>query len=148
MRILIVLALGALGCSGDQSCPDLSGTYLLNVAEGEVRITMRQDKCATMTLETLEPMPADSSDTFPERHVLHLDGMAHPDSGWLGGYSQQHTTAQFLGDSLRVVVRFGPGINANVVTWIYHLTNNKDLSIKVRNNQGSNPPIEVARRMM
>jgi hypothetical protein len=74
------------------SCPDLSGRYVLQGEDGRVLVTIRQDRCGKVTIKW--------GDDDVE-HGLRLDGTFRRDIAWFGARDRS-------GGLERPVSRYGP----------------------------------------
>jgi hypothetical protein len=129
MKMVLCLAV-APALTAASKCADLSGTYLLQGEDGQVRFSIKQHNCDRMII-VRENNYLGTMTT--EKHDLTLDGTEHADTPWLGGRKGGKTTARFLGSQLRV--------DANVegdatLTMIYSLTSARDLQIEDLDNRG------------
>ena len=80
------------------TCPDLSGRYVIQGEDGRVYVTVKQTRCERITIEWLIHSHPDTSRTT---HALPLDGKFHTDTDWFGERGQRLTSAQFRSDTLR-----------------------------------------------
>ena len=111
-------------------CADLSGTYLLQGEDGQVRFSIKQHNCDRMIIVRENNYLGTIS---TEKHDLMLDGREHADTPWLGGRKGGKTTAKFLGSQLRVDAKVEGDAT---LTMIYSLTSARDLQIEDLDSQG------------
>src|ERR1035438_3127418 len=97
-RMVLCLAVAST-LTAASKCADLSGTYLLQGEDGQVRFSIKQHNCDRMIIVRENNYLGTIS---TEKHDLMLDGREHADTPWLGGRKGGKTTAKFLGSQLRV----------------------------------------------
>jgi hypothetical protein len=129
MKTVLCLA-AAPALTAASKCPDLSGTYMLQGEDGQVRISMQQVNCDRMIIVRENNYLGTIS---TEKHDLALDGREHADTPWLGSRRRSKTSAKFIGSELRVDTK-GEGDVA--FTMVYSLTSARDLKTEDLDNQG------------
>jgi hypothetical protein len=97
------LLLMPAGGSGQVTCPDLTGRYVIQGEDGRVYLTIEQKRCAVVSIEWTTSYLSNK----PRRstHTLSLDGAFHRDRGWFGASEDQLTSAQFRGSALELVAK-------------------------------------------
>ena len=122
----------SMGCSTQQpsrteavaatpKCLDVSGKYVIQGEDGQVHISILQERCDRATIRR------DSGylgKITSEEHVLKLDGTVQEDSPWLGSTDRYETSAKFNNSALQIEARTGKG---STLTMIYSLTPDGDL---------------------
>ena len=102
-------------------CLDVSGKYIFQGEDGQVHISILQQRCDRVTIRR------DSGylgKITSEEHVLKLDGTIQKDSPWLGSADQYETSAKFNRSTLQIEARATTG---STLTMIYSLTSAGDL---------------------
>ena len=121
--------------AGDQ-CPNLSGAYVLQGEDGQVRISIRQRGCESITI--VRKTSYLDAPIVAETHALTLDGKAQPDAPWYGESPRQvRTSAKFVGSELVIE---GKAAGDLPLTVIYSLNSDRDLQeepIIDRNRRGA-----------
>ena len=138
-RMVLCLAVAST-LTAASKCADLSGTYLLQGEDGQVRFSIKQHNCDRMIIVRENNYLGTIS---TEKHDLMLDGREHADTPWLGGRKGGKTTAKFLGSQLRVDAKVEGDAT---LTMIYSLTSARDLQIEDLDNQGHDEGTSVAAR--
>jgi hypothetical protein len=123
----------SMGCSTQQpnrrteavaatpECLDVSGKYMSQGEDGQVHISILQERCDRATIRR------DSGylgKITSEEHVLKLDGTVQEDSPWLGSTDRYETSAKFNRSALQIEARTTAG---RTLTMIYSLTPEGDL---------------------
>ena len=123
----------SMGCSTQQpssrteavaatpKCLDVSGKYMFQGEDGQVHISILQERCDRATIRR------DSGylgKITSEEHVLKLDGTVQEDSPWLGSADRYETSAKFNHSALQIEARTTRG---STLTMIYSLTSESDL---------------------
>jgi hypothetical protein len=102
-------------------CLDVSGKYMFQGEDGQVHISILQERCDRATIRR------DSGylgKITSEEHVLKLDGTVQEDSPWLGSTDRYETSAKFNRSALQIEARTTTG---RTLTMIYSLTPEGDL---------------------
>ena len=109
------------GVTVRSQCPDLSGNYMIQGEDGEVHISVKQERCDRINIVRNSGYPGTITS---EVHVLKLDGKVQEDSPWMGSADQYKTSAKFDGSVLQLQARTPRG---TTLTMIYSLTPDRDL---------------------
>jgi hypothetical protein len=102
-------------------CPDVSGKYMFQGEDGQVHISILQERCDRAIIRR------DSGylgKITSEEHVLKFDGTVQDDSPWLGSTDRYETSAKFNDSALQIEARTTTG---STLTMIYSLTSEGDL---------------------
>ena len=83
-------------------CPDLSGQYVIQGEDGQVRLTITQKGCEEIRIDRTANYPGKAT---TEQHNLKIDGKFQGDTPWLGGSERVQTSAKFISAALEIVVR-------------------------------------------
>lgn len=121
LAITAISLLPVPNASAGPQCPNLSGDYLLQGEDGQVRITIDQLDCDRVDIIRKNNYMGTLTS---EKHALKLDGKEQEDSPWLGGAEQCRTVARFVGAELQVKAKTSGG---STLTTIYSLTRLGDL---------------------
>ena len=138
------------GCSTQRSpteaistapkCSDLSGKYMIQGEDGQVHISIEQERCDRVTIRRESGYLGTITS---EKHVLKLDGTVQEDSPWFGSTNQYKTSAKFNNSALQIEARTTTG---STLTMIYSLTPEGDLLIDdILNGRRAGGPV-VAKR--
>jgi hypothetical protein len=121
-------------------CPDLSGRYMIQGEDGQVHISIQQERCDRITIRReIGYLGTITGET----HVLKLNGTAQDDPPWFGGTEQYKTSAKFNDAVLQIE---GTSNAGTTLTVIYSLNLEGDLLEKVViNGRGGGAPT-VAKR--
>jgi glutamine amidotransferase-like uncharacterized protein len=123
----------AMGCSTQKpngrtevavatpECLDVSGKYMYQGSDGQVHISIAQERCDRVTIRRDTGYLGKITS---EEHVLKLDGKVHEDSPWLGSTDQYKTSAKFNRSALQIETTSSKG---STLTMIYSLTSEGDL---------------------
>jgi len=102
-------------------CLDVSGKYIFQGEDGQVHISILQERCDRVTIRR------DSGylgKITSEEHVLKLDGTVQDDASWLGSTDRYQTSAKFNDSTLQFEARTTTG---STLTMIYSLNSEGDL---------------------
>jgi hypothetical protein len=123
-------------------CPNLSGNYLIQGEDGQVKISINQHGCDRIKIVRRSGY---LGTTTAEKHSLRLDATNQKDSPWLGEAEKCRTSAKFVGSELQVEATTRRGAT---LTLIYSLSPDRDLleaALIGRRGDGRGVP-SVARR--
>ena len=137
-QLLIALTAGVFwvgawstGCSTQRSpteaistapkCSDLSGKYMIQGEDGQVHISIEQERCDRVTIRRESGYLGTITS---EKHVLKLDGTVQEDSPWFGSTNQYKTSAKFNNSALQIEARAPTG---STLSMIYSRTPEGDL---------------------
>jgi hypothetical protein len=123
MRTVLFLA-AAPALLAASRCPDLSGAYLLQGEDGQVRISIKQHNCDRIVIVRENNYLGTITS---ETHTLALDGKEHPDTPWLGARKPGQTSARFQGSELWIETKTAGDAT---LAMIYSLTADRDLQAK------------------
>ena len=115
-------------------CQNLSGRYLIEGEDGQVRITIEQQRCERISIIRRTGYLGNITS---ETHTLTLDGRVRNDAMWFGGSDEcRETSAAFAGSTLRIEARAAQG---RVLTITYSLTPARDILEDVLDGRGLGP---------
>jgi hypothetical protein len=128
LGLCIFLSLCAFA-KGADLCPDLSGQYVIQGEDGQVRVTITQKGCEEIRIDRTANY---HGKTTTEQHNLKIDGKFQGDTPWLGGSDRVQTSAKFISAALEIVVR---PLSARTDTefsarFLYVLRSSGDLDIR------------------
>jgi hypothetical protein len=103
------------------ACPDLSGKYIFQGEDGQVHISIEQERCDRVAIRRETGYLGTITS---EKHVLKLDGTVQKDSPWLGSTDQYKTAAKFNDSALQIEARSNTG---STLRMIYSRTPEGDL---------------------
>src|SRR2546422_3072332 len=109
------------GVTVRSQCPDLSGNYMIQGEDGEVHISVKQERCDRINIVRNSGYPGTITS---EVHMLKLDGKVQEDSPWMGSADQYKTSAKFDGSVLQLQARTPRGTTLRM---IYSLTPDRHL---------------------
>jgi hypothetical protein len=103
-------------------CPNLSGRYVIQGEDGQVRIFIQQERCDRATIQRWIGYLGTWNGG---KHVLKLDGTVQEDPPWFGEATERYkTSAKFNDSALHIEAS---GLSGNTLTMIYSLTPEGDL---------------------
>jgi hypothetical protein len=115
-------------------CLNLSGQYLIQGEDGQVRISIEQQRCERISIIRRSGYLGRITS---ETHTLTLDGKVRKDLPWFGGSDECcETSAAFVGPTLRIEARAAQG---PVLTITYSLTPARDILEEVLDGHGLGP---------
>src|SRR5262245_31129588 len=122
-------------------CPDLSGRYMIQGEDGQVHISIEQERCDRATIRREIGYLGTITG---EKHLLRLDGTVQEDPPWFGETERYQTSAKFNDSVLHIEARSNGG---STLTIIYSLTHDGDLVEEVLlNGHGAGVGPLVAKR--
>jgi len=132
MRIaiaLIALPLATRLAAGQAGCPVLSGRYIIQGEDGQVRLSIRQHGCQDIVIDRQSNY---LEKTSTERDELTLDGAYHATQPWLGGRGTWEMAAHFVPEGLETFARQAneQGRKSSGYRTLYERLRNGDLSVR------------------
>ena len=122
-------------------CPNLSGTYVIQGEDGQVHISVEQERCDRVTIRRETSYLGRITG---EKHMLNLDGLFQEDQPWFGGTGGYKTLTMFNGSALHIQARSNRGSTARM---IYSLTPEGHLLEDVLlNGRGAGPIVAKRQR--
>jgi hypothetical protein len=122
-------------------CPNLTGEYVIQGEDGQVHISIQQERCDRLTIRRETGYLGTITG---EKHVLILDGLFQDDPPWFGGTERYKTLAQFNDSTLHIQARSSRG---NTLRMIYSLNLKGDLLEDVLvNGRGAGPIVAKRQR--
>jgi hypothetical protein len=122
-------------------CPDLSGRYMIQGEDGQVHISIQQERCDRITIRReIGYLGTITGKT----HVLKLDGTDQEDPPWFGETEQYKTSARFNDSALHIEARSN---SSSALRMIYSLNPEGDLLIDdILNGRRAGGPVVATRQ--
>jgi hypothetical protein len=120
-------------------CPNLSGRYMIQGEDGQVYISIVQERCNRASIRREIGYLGTITG---EKHFLKLDGTVQEDPPWFGETERYKTSAKFNDSALHIEARSNSG---STLTMIYSPTSEGDLLEEVVLN-GHGAGSSVAKR--
>src|SRR5262245_58113709 len=92
LGLAIFLSLCSYAKAADP-CPNLSGEYIIQGEDGQVRLTITQKSCEEIRIDRTNNYLGKVS---REQHSLKIDGKFQTDTPWLGSSQPNQTSAKFI----------------------------------------------------